>query len=905
MHKIIAFGMAILFLLPAAGFVNNVNNVSRGKQLIWDGEKSAYIKAGDDFYIHFNSSHGLEFKEEHFNLTGLEKKAVARAPSWIRLRLARQLELIKNESYARLILNSPRKYVDEIAFSIATCPVNAMPPPKLLYDNAYFIYQNAKHIQYAKLIELENGTTIEYTTLDNGKERHIVCPMHIYYWYVVHPRITFEDAEYVYGKFWREYLFYHNDIGYPLLMEKLKGIKYLWDNKTYYPPAHRTWKWSMQNHPTAIEALNYWVGKTVNQLATGDRPGQPNIIAHEHNGFCGELQQISVAAQRAALIPSVGICDLGEDHVWREFWCNGWHECDNWWADGGGCVANYSEYRYRWGKIISALFAWRGDSSIYDVTPKYIKNGDRGSVEVSVVDVTGKPVDGARVVVFGSWKANNFKDKLWGKTVGRIWQLMPEKFREKWGDEYERAWKFYKERIPGLIPWVWPSIWNYTSIDGKCSFNLGLGHSYLFLINKDDIFYYGPFSVGKSNALHYYVTMFPDKTRHMHIHFILPDVHATIRKPGLVNEKGKYEFSLTFNTKAYQLQRNPWDWKKGLNPVSSKIKLFVVDKENFKKYKAGMPFNAMTYSYSKNGSIEFNATDCYIVFKNDAKRSDIILNFGLKIKGNGNFIHIYQPDFGIVDKGMVELKGVSTGKGIVRIDDETWNVEGNFTIKWNSSIGKHIIYAKCGDFEKEYEINCYDISPPEIEVYSPENGNAMKTLHLKGEIRDNERIKEAKAFVSGREISLQNKFDLNISLNPGDYVIRIIAIDASNNSANKSISFTVTGREEKPSIGKVYYTPSNPSNESDVFVYAFVNKTFYNISRVSIIINGEEKEMFEYASHPAQPRHDEDALKNESNTPRYGIEFAQMEKGMYKFRIKAVDTAGNTAISKEYEMMVN
>ena len=155
---------------------------------------------------------------------------------------------------------------------------------------------------------------------------------------------------------------------YPLLLEKLHEIKYLWDNKSYHPPSNRTWKWSIQNHPTAIEAINYWVGKTVNSLAIGDRPGQPNIIAHEHNGFCGELQQISIAAQRAALIPSVGINNLGEDHVWREFWCNGWHQCDNWWADGGGSIDNYDEYRYIWGKICLLFFGWRGDSSIYDVT---------------------------------------------------------------------------------------------------------------------------------------------------------------------------------------------------------------------------------------------------------------------------------------------------------------------------------------------------------------------------------------------------------------------------------------------------------------------------------------------------------------------------------------------------------
>ena len=181
----------------------------------------------------------------------------------------------------------------------------------------------------------------------------------------------------------------------------------------------------------------------------------------------------------------------------------------------------------------------------------------------------------------------------------------------------------------------------------------------------------------------------------------------------------------------------------------------------------------------------------------------------------------------------------------------------------------------------------------------------MEKLHLVGEINDNGKIKEAKAFVGGKEISLQNKFDLNVTLSPGDYTLRIIAIDASNNSASKSVSFAILGNDEKPAIGKVYYTPLNPSNESDIFVYAFVNKTFYNISNVSIIINGRERKMFEYASHPMQPRHDEDELKNKSNTPRYGIELAQMEKGTYKFRIKAVDTAGNVATSKEYVMVVN
>ena len=909
MKKLICLFISILIIFPATGIVtkNELKN-----DFIGSFEREAYIKAGDDFYIHFNESNGLSFKLPSFNLSEKEKKAAARAPSWIQLRLAKQFEDIGNgDKYADLLLNAPKNYVDEIAFSIATCPSNAIPEPELLLDNVHFLYENDKYIDYANIIDFDNGSsTLEYYTLQNGSVKHVICPMSIYYWYVVHPRITFENASYIYGKFWREYLFYHNDIGYPLLKEKLNGIKYLWDGKSYHPPSKRTWKWSMKNHPTAIEAINYWVGKTVNQLAIGDRPGQPNVIAHEHNGFCGELQQISVAAQRAALIPSVGINDLGEDHVWREFWTDGWHECDNWWADGGGSVANYHEYRYGWHKIISSLFGWNGDSSIYDVTPKYIKEGDRAKVVVSIKDAMGKPVDGVRVIVVGSWKANNFKNKLWDKYVAKIWSILPDKIKEKWEDEYEKARTFYRERVPGLIPWIFPSTWNFTGVDGKCSFNLGLGHSYLFIITKDETSYIGPYGLGKSNALHYFVTLFPNSTRNIHIRFILPDIHKTMKEPKIVEGNGKYEFNLKFDTEAFQHQRNPWDWKNAYQKVGSKIKCFVVDEENFKKYLDGSNFECYEYKYEKNGSLSFNATNCYIVFKNDAKRTDIILKLKISVKGNGNFIHIVNQNSNalkipIVDKKIVRIEGYSTKEGKIKIDNETWNVYGNFSINWNASIGMHKIYVECNDFKKLYKIDVEDLSPPLIKIESPKEREAMKLLNLKGAIKDNDEIKMAKAFIGRNEINLSNKFDLNISLQLGDYILKIVACDRTGNEAKRIINFTISGIEEKPDMKNVYYEPSLPTNESNVIVYADIVKTFYNISKIKIIIDGNEKEMYRYADYPAQKRHNEDALKNESNSPIYGIELGQLNKGLHSFKIEAIDTAGNIAISGEHEIRVS
>lgn len=90
-----------------------------------------------------------------------------------------------------------------------------------------------------------------------------------------------------------------------------------------------------------------------------------------------------------------------------------------------------------------------------------------------------------------------------------------------------REW--YHERVPGIVPWVVPSIWNYTGVDGRCAFHLGAGHSYLFLLQKDEVIYYEPYSIGKSNAIHYMATIFPNGTRNIRIKFVLPDGMPSIK----------------------------------------------------------------------------------------------------------------------------------------------------------------------------------------------------------------------------------------------------------------------------------------------------------------------------------------------------------------------------------------
>ena len=827
------------------------------------------------------------------------------------------------EEYANLLLNVEKKYVDEIAFSIAYSPVGNIPSPEVLFDNTYFIYENDRYLDYVKVVDVDNGSdyysTLQYKIIENGKEKEILCPPSIYYWFVVSPRATVEDANYIYNKFWREYLFYHNDIGYPLLMEKLSGIKYLWDCESYRPPAYRTWNWSLKNHPTAIEAINYWVGKSITVLAVGDRSLQPNEVYHGHNGLCAEIQELGVAAQRAALIPTAPINCLGEDHVWREFYERGWHQCDNWWTDKGGSIDNFDEYRYGWNKIISALFAWKGDSSIYDVTDHYIHKEDRGTVRVIVRDCFGNPVDGARVMVFGSWKANDFKDKMWNKIVGRLWSLLPEETKEKWEDEYEKAREWYREHIPGIIPWVLPSIWNYTGMEGKCIFHLGEGHSYLFALQKDDIFYFGPWAVGKSNALHYMITILPNQTKEMKITFILPDGIKTSKKENVLlsPSNGDYEFNISFDTSAYQIQRNVWDWKYGREEVLSCVKFFIVDKENFEKYRQGETFDCYEYRYSSSDSLIFNADsdEWYLVFKNDARRSTVLVNLSLHVKTNvgGDYICMTAPWSDVFDTptfnigDVITIEGISTSNGVIQINNQTFNVHGYWKIYWNTSFlkpGEYIVTARCGNFEKEYEIRLLDASPPILKLNSPLDGEIFEgNVLIEGRAYDNVKIDRLELEINGEIIPLEKNFSYRWNASVGEYVIVIKAVDWQGLESVKKVRVIINESEKEwgPLINDVFYCPKEPTNESNIVVYANITKgSPFSIKKVEVDVNSEIMRMYSYGNNPVQDRHEEDPLKNESNSPLYGIELGQFESNStIKFVVRAFDTANNMAISKE------
>jgi hypothetical protein len=308
--------LSIVFLIPS--LTQNVSSLPTSTETIVSKvSKQLELPAGSDYYIKFSAVNltlnGQDIEPYAHGLSETVLAAIAKAPQWIQYELTRQFHTLNTtEEYATLLLNASRRYADEIAFCIACSPQGNVPSAALIYENVQSLYERDQWIQYAEIVDYDDGagnyySTIRYTVLENGEEKQVVCPPEIYYWYVVHPKLGRGAVDPVYGTLWRSYLFDHNDLGYPLLKEKLSSIQYLWDCESYYQPGSRLWTTCINQHPTAIEAISYWVGKTVPYQATGDRPNQPNIIAHEHNGWCGELQVLAVAAQRAALVPSIDV----------------------------------------------------------------------------------------------------------------------------------------------------------------------------------------------------------------------------------------------------------------------------------------------------------------------------------------------------------------------------------------------------------------------------------------------------------------------------------------------------------------------------------------------------------------------------------------------------------------------
>ncbi len=353
------------------------------------------------------------------------QQAVDLAPEWLQGHLIWKFSILTEANQDRygdlLLAHQGQDYYDELAFTVANLSWTILANPSwnetLLVDNAQGIYDHDPFLSYVNVNDY-GGTdyysTTEYNTVVGSDTVWVEIPKEIYYYYVVMPKVSDErplDDSSVYDEFWRQYLWDMDDAGYPVLNQVLNSnVLVFWDEQT------RSWGWSttpvFSDTLQAVEILSKWTRATLDESASGNRPIQPNTIAHEHNGNCGETQDLLCAASRTALIPTVCAMDINEDHVWCEIWWDGtW---GGWYVDTVNNPNCAYDSDYGGSKDCSCIWSWRNDGFTWDAVAYYSQSC---TFTVTVTDSAGVPVDNATVQLASEgWQTSTLYRATWGQT---------------------------------------------------------------------------------------------------------------------------------------------------------------------------------------------------------------------------------------------------------------------------------------------------------------------------------------------------------------------------------------------------------------------------------------------------------------------------------------------------------
>ena len=729
--------------------------------------------------------------------------------------------------------------------------------------------------------------------------------MDIYYWYVVHPRINREEPMIIYEKTWREYLFYHNDVGHPLMKEKVHNVPCLWDGKSF-----------SQN--TAIQALGYWIGNNIRYEIIGDRSGQPNIIAHEHTGYCGEAQKIRVSAFRTALIPIIGVMNYAEDHVWAEFYERDWYHYD-------GAVNNPYLYTDGWGKDMSSIWGWNGDSSIYEVTSKYIHPEDRITVEFNIVDGYNNPIDGAIVTVL----VKGLKDITWYKDyfsdiLDAIWEKTPNILKGRILEGIYASLHKKIDDVEEVIDTYQVSIWNYTDNNGLCTMELGKDDEYIFLIQKPNIRY--PWPLSNYNRVKI-LSETKDTTYNIRFNDFSNKI-PTHKESGDI--QGDYEFNLKLNLTSYQLQRNVITRDIGTYNFPGNIDFFIVDEENFELYENGKKFNCFYYQEIQDTEINFslNEQDYYLIFRNHAHMTNVILDYEIYIESSDDIdrLEIVTPSTDIFEEPVftigtrINICGIATTDSLtLSIDNETEIIStqnNNWQYQWDTkhmAPGSYLISAANeNSIDKKY-VKLIDTIPPSVEIINPENLDIFENeiVTISGRASDNYMLDKVEIIIDENiPIVLDGKeewfYSLDIkNLDPGEHLIQVRVYDNFGLTGCKDITIVRNDSDMDwhPTIDSLFITPENPTNTSNIFVYSNVTSNSpFSIKKVILCHdNGTgpiRHEMSRYGDFPPQERHIEDDIQNIPNDPIYGFELGNFQTGeLISYWIETFDTANNKGTS--------
>ncbi|MCD4656480.1 MAG: hypothetical protein K8S87_02935, partial [Planctomycetes bacterium] len=365
-----------------------------------------------------------EDKEAFFDSIGNDDKAL----------LVRSMGKV-SEAYEKMILDAPKHLRDEIIFAVANTPAPVLRTMfelnqhDILLENAKGIYEVAKQVSYAKIVELDDGrTTVEYLR-ENRTWQQI--PADIYYWWVVHPRLLFEIPARINCEYWHKSMEEHGVDELTWLRkeqdiyanpEKGDFWRSLFPTNNFhkrrlidYAKRAETFEQAMKR---AHEYVSWSFADSFMHFGYKTQDLQAIQIYYKGYGSCGEQSIIAAAVGRSMLIPTAIVTNHGEDHQWNEIYSFGdWIHWDINHLDMDAPWNSTEKFNHR--SNIGAVNNWWGnDYSVPTTTrvnnPKtagYTKTGkgytDVARIHVTVEDSAGKPVEGALVYAKSHWNDAN------------------------------------------------------------------------------------------------------------------------------------------------------------------------------------------------------------------------------------------------------------------------------------------------------------------------------------------------------------------------------------------------------------------------------------------------------------------------------------------------------------------
>ena len=386
--------------------------------------------------------------------------------------------------------------------------------------------------------------------------------------------------------------------GYPRLEDVMSEPTVLWDRRDGSKGGELPFK----DDENALIRLGKWVNKVIPALAkyANHRGVQPNQIAYEHNGNCGENQDLLCAAARACLIPVSCVDLLAEDHVWNEVYDEGWHFYETWrggiMTTVGGKGTGVLDMDYGGHYPFSGVFRWRNDGLIEDITDRYSKTCE---LDARVVDSNGLPVDGALVEV---WASNVLAGPY------------PDYMRSVWG--YTDATGTVKMKLG-----------NTRNLYARCETPLGN-----YPAGEDKIDEFAPYS--RAGAVYSWDVSVPGT---------MPSL-STFAVPPPETDDGTHlsiSFALPYQT---LYCRNPMDYNVAAEKLRpGQIDFVICDAEDFQKLGRGETFGAFAQMWdATQGSLDFpvsTSSDYYLVFSNiDRLSLNQALYYSLDVVGGDGHI---------------------------------------------------------------------------------------------------------------------------------------------------------------------------------------------------------------------------------------------------------------------------